>query len=504
MPACDLDVVDEQPEQLLLLGVVEVVDDGADAGGEPLDAASELVPPCQVRALAGEGVALCEEISLAGGDGGGAALELGHVDQVGLEQVDQPVVLGAGGVEFAVQPGQLGGEQLVVGDRGVHGDSVLSGEQQGRVEQGGVDLGEHELVEGIGTDVALGAAAVLAAGPQRVVVVAVVVPVPGAVAAAHLVAAGAHAAGPAFDQAAQQPGPGLGAARVPLAVVGADLAGGLEDLLADQGRAADRDPLVAGPGHLPGAVPWPAVRDSLGAVVVDAADVSLAAQDPVQGGGAPHGAAAGWRRDLVGVELTADLADGGAGRTLGEDPSHHRGLGLVDLQVCRAAGAAGDAPVAVGRLAGDHLAGSGPVELAPPVPFADLGPLVLGDHALHLSEQLGLRVGVVQAGRVGEPHGHAEAGHLIEDEHLAGVGAGEPVRGQAPHDLEQPGLGRVAQRVQAGPVQPRPGVPVVAVLAGDLVACCGDVRAQCLDLGADRAPLGLALGGNPGVDRRFS
>ena len=61
---------------------------------------------------------------------------------------------------------------------------------------------------------------------------------------------------------------------------------------------------------------------------------------------------------------------------------------------------------------------------------------------------------------------HAETGQLVQDEHLVGVGAGEPVRGQAPDHLEQPGLGRVAQRVQAGPVQPGPGAPVVAVLAG--------------------------------------
>ncbi len=38
MPAGDLDFFDEQPEQFLPLGVVELVDDGADARGEVLDA----------------------------------------------------------------------------------------------------------------------------------------------------------------------------------------------------------------------------------------------------------------------------------------------------------------------------------------------------------------------------------------------------------------------------------------------------------------------------------
>src|SRR5271169_5607738 len=113
------------------------------------------------------------------------------------------------------------------------GDGLLAGQQPGGVEQGGADLAEDELIQGVGADVALGAAPVLAAGAQRVVVVAVVVPVPGAVAAAHLVAAGAHAAGSASDQAAQQPGAGFGAARAPLGVVGAGLGGGLERLVGD-------------------------------------------------------------------------------------------------------------------------------------------------------------------------------------------------------------------------------------------------------------------------------
>ena len=235
------------------------------------------------------------------------------------------------------------------------GDGLLAGQQQGGVEQGGADLAEDELVEGVGADVALGAAPVLAAGAQRVVVVAVVVAVPGAVAAAHLVAAGAHAAGPAFDQAAEQPGAGFGAARAPFGVVGAGFAGGLERLVGDDGRAGDRDPVGAGAGHLAGVVAGPAVRDGLGAVEVGAADVGLVAQQPVQGGGAPHGAAAGRGGHGVGVELAADLADGGPGGPLGEDPPRHCGLGLEDLQVRRAVRAAGDAPVAVGRLPGDHL-----------------------------------------------------------------------------------------------------------------------------------------------------
>ncbi len=76
MPAGDLDVFYEQPEQLLFLVVVEVVDDGADAAGEVLDAAAELVAFGKVGSLGGEIAAFGGEFFLAGGDGGGAGMSI--------------------------------------------------------------------------------------------------------------------------------------------------------------------------------------------------------------------------------------------------------------------------------------------------------------------------------------------------------------------------------------------------------------------------------------------
>jgi hypothetical protein len=60
------------------------------------------------------------------GDRGGAALQPGHVDQPGLVEVDQPVVLAVGSFEFAVEAGQFGGEQLIVGDGSVDCDGLLA------------------------------------------------------------------------------------------------------------------------------------------------------------------------------------------------------------------------------------------------------------------------------------------------------------------------------------------------------------------------------------------
>jgi hypothetical protein len=179
------------------------------------------------------------------------------------------------------------------------------------------------------------------------------------------------------------------------------------------------------------------------------------------------------------MQLPADLPDGGSGGPLGEDAPHDRGLWFVDLQVGLAGRcAARHPPVSVGRLPGDDLTGAGAEQLAPPIPFADLRPLVFGNHALHLGEQGGLRIVGCQAGRVGERDGDPEAGQLIENQDLVGVGAGEPVRGQAPHPVDEARLGGVSQRVQPGTVQSGAGVPVIDVLADQLVSDAGDVLAQ--------------------------
>ena len=155
------------------------------------------------------------------------------------------------------------------------------------LDERGADLVEDELVERVGADVAFGAAAVFPAGAQGVVVAAVVVAVPGAVAAAHLVAVGADTADPAFDQALEQPCAGFGAARAPLGVVVGDAAGCLELLVGDDAGAADRDPFLARARDLPGAPGGPRVGDGLGAVEVDPADVGLVAQQPAEGGVPP-------------------------------------------------------------------------------------------------------------------------------------------------------------------------------------------------------------------------
>ena len=100
-------------------------------------------------------------------------------------------------------------------------------------------------------------------------------------------------------------------------------------------------------------------------------------------------------------------------------------------------------------------------------------------------------------------HHDAEAGQLVEDEDLVGVDPGQPVRREAPDAFEQPGLGGVTQRVQAGPVQSGTGVPVIDELADQLVPGGADVVPQRRELGADGAAFGLPLGRHPGIERHL-
>ncbi len=197
MPAGDVDVFDQQSQQLLFLGAVELVDHFADLPGEVGDAAAEQVPVRERGPLGGEGVAFGLLVAQPRGDFAGAALQFGQLDEPGLVEVGEPAAFGCGGVDLAVEAGELGGEQLVVGDRGGDRDGLLAGQQHLGLGERGPDLAEDELIERVGADVAFGAAAVFPAGAQRVVVAAVVVAVPGAVAAAHLVAVGADVADPA-------------------------------------------------------------------------------------------------------------------------------------------------------------------------------------------------------------------------------------------------------------------------------------------------------------------
>ena len=71
----------------------------------------------QLGSLGGQGLALVVEVVAAGLELGGPAGQLGGFDHPGLVEVGQAAALGLRRLGTAVQAGQLGREQLVVGDR---------------------------------------------------------------------------------------------------------------------------------------------------------------------------------------------------------------------------------------------------------------------------------------------------------------------------------------------------------------------------------------------------
>jgi len=242
------------------------------------------------------------------------------------------------------------------------------------------------------------------------------------------------------------------------------------------------------------------VGHGFGLVEVQPADVGLVAHQSAEGGDVPGAGFSVWFGYVIVGQAEGDLAQGvPAGDVVIEDAPYDGGLRFEDFQPGRVVRVAGDAPVAVGDPGGDHFAGAGAKQLAPPVPFGDLGSFVFGDDALDLGEQAGLRI-VADGWGIREPDGDAVAGQLVEHDHLVGVDAGQPVRGQAPHGVDEAGLGGVTHRVQAGAVQPGAGVAVVAELVDQVVAFVVDACSQQFQLRADGAPLLLGFGGDPGVD----
>jgi hypothetical protein len=77
----------------------------------------------------GEAGFLVLQLFSTGGDFAGASPQFGQLDESALVEVQQAAAFGVGGGDIAVQPGQFGGEQFVVGDRGAHADRLFPDQQ---------------------------------------------------------------------------------------------------------------------------------------------------------------------------------------------------------------------------------------------------------------------------------------------------------------------------------------------------------------------------------------
>jgi hypothetical protein len=84
--------------------------------------------------------------------------------------------------------------------------------------------------------------------------------------------------------------------------------------------------------------------------------------------------------------------------------------------------------------------------------------------------------------------------------YLVGVRAPEAIDARAQHPVEHARLGGIAQAIKRRAIQPRTRVAIVDDLLDHLIPIRPGRCAQQLQLGADRAPLVLALGRNARIE----
>ena len=199
------------------------------------------------------------------------------------------------------------------------------------------------------------------------------------------------------------------------------------------------------------------------------------------------------QRDLPHAEVFVDVP--------AEDLPHDLRLGLRHLDLGRDAVTPWNPPVAVGDLPPAHFTLSCPKELASTVAFRDLDAFVFGNRALDLGKQARLRI--IGQGLVEKDHPDVEALELFENQNLIGVLAREAIRTQHQRRLECPGLGAVAQPVEARPVEARTAVSVIHADIGihHVVVLLTRPARERIQLRRDRALLLLAFGRHAGVER---
>ena len=91
---------------------VEAVEGGQELLGEGADAVPQPVVFGKGVALVGEGLAVVGDRGAAGVEFLSPALQVDQLDEPGLVAIDQPAPFGLGGLGLAVQPGELGGQEL--------------------------------------------------------------------------------------------------------------------------------------------------------------------------------------------------------------------------------------------------------------------------------------------------------------------------------------------------------------------------------------------------------
>ena len=136
-----------------------------------------------------------------------------------------------------------------------------------------------------------------------------------------------------------------------------------------------------------------------------------------------------------------------------------------------------------------------------PAALQDFGPLVFGNHALHLEQEIILRRAANRA--VQKDDFRAGATKLVDQKDLMGVPTRQPIRSVDINAFDLAARNCVPQPLQRRTRQHRTAVAFIhiAVIRFERHAIGGDALAQRRDLAGDRVVARLALTRHPRVER---
>jgi hypothetical protein len=179
---------------------------------------------------------------------------------------------------------------------------------------------------------------------------------------------------------------------------------------------------------------------------------------------------------------------------------HEFSLLVIDGELAARAVLAWPVMITVGCMRADELPSPSLLELAAPEALAEQRALVLGDRPLDLEQELVTRV--VGDGVGEELDRTSRSAELFQQEHLVGVAPGQPVGGKNGDNIDFTVAHRVAQGVQAKPVETRSAVSLIAEYMGvsQLVVLNFGPGSQGVELAVDGLLAFLTFGGNAGVD----
>ena len=140
-----------------------------------METLSEPVLLRQFNSLGQHALALPAQPKPTGLDVCDPSLKFSQIDQSGLVDIKQSPALLLSLLQLAFQALQLASQQVVVGDRGSAGQSCLASQQDIWAQQSSANLLEDDLIELVGTGLALLADTIPSTGGNGVVLVAAVV-----------------------------------------------------------------------------------------------------------------------------------------------------------------------------------------------------------------------------------------------------------------------------------------------------------------------------------------